>query len=102
MAVLRSITPLHLPHEKSFLLLTQSLTCADTVSQGRAGEEVPGALRPQLSEGSVRLPGSQSLGSTGLAVGNRGLRAGVPELPGSAAAISRLGEAQPGIRDGLL
>lgn len=71
----------------------------DTVSQSRAGDEVPGALRPQLSEGSARLPDSQSLGST---VGSRGLRIGVPKLPASEAAISSLSEAQPGIRGGLL
>lgn len=74
----------------------------DTVSQSRAGDEVPGALRPQLSEDSARLPESQSLGSTGLAVGSRGLRAGMPKLPASGAAISSLSEAQPGIRGGLL
>ena len=75
----------------------------DTVSQSRAGNEVPGALRPQLSEDSARLPESQSLGSIELAVGSRGLRAGVLiKLPGSEAAISSLSEAQPGIRGGLL
>lgn len=81
---------------------TQSLTCVGTVSQSRAGDEVPGALRPQLSEDSAKLPDSQSLGSIGLAVGSQGLRAGVPELPGSEAAIFSLSEAQPGIRGGLL
>lgn len=74
----------------------------DTDSQSRAGDEVPGALRPQLSEDSARLPDSQSLGSIGLAVGSWGLRAGVPKLPASEAAISSLSEAQPGIRGGLL
>lgn len=49
----------------------------------------------------VGPPGSQTLGSTGLAPGSRGLRAGVPELPGSAVAISRLRHSL-GIRGGLL
>lgn len=98
MALLRSTALLHLPRE-DLSSPTQSLTCVDTVSQSRAGDEVPGALRPQLSEGSARLPDSQSLGST---VGSRGLRIGVPKLPASEAAISSLSEAQPGIRGGLL
>lgn len=98
MALLRSTALLHLPRE-GLSSPTQSLTCVDTVSQSRAGDEVPGALRPQLSEGSARLPDSQSLGST---VGSRGLRIGVPKLPASEAAISSLSEAQPGIRGGLL
>ena len=77
------------------------LTCVGSVSQSRAGEGVPGALRLQLSVGCAGPPGSQSLGSTELAKGSRGLRAGVPKLPGSAAAISGL-KPGPGIRDGLL
>lgn len=84
---------------RSFLPPPQSLTCVDTVSQSRAGDEVPGALRPQLSEDSARLPDSQSLGST---AGSRGLRTGVPKLPASEAAISSPSEAQAGIRGGLL
>ncbi|KAL0608972.1 hypothetical protein AAY473_021258 [Plecturocebus cupreus] len=55
---------------------TRGLTCVGTVSRSCAGEEVPGALRPQLSADCVRPPGSQTLGSTGLAAGSRGLRAG--------------------------
>lgn len=78
----------------------QGLTCVGTVSQSRAGVGVPGALRPQLSAGCARPPGSQSLGSAGLAKESRGLRAGVPELPGSAAAISSL-RPSLGIRGGL-
>lgn len=86
-------TPRPHPHE--------GLTCVGTDSRSHAGDGVPGALRPQLSAGCARLPGSQSLGSTGLAKESRGLRAGVPEPPGSAAAISSL-RPSVGIRGGLL
>lgn len=98
MALLLSTTLLCLSRE-GLSSPTQSLTCVDTASQSRAGDEVPGALRPQLSEGGARLPDSQSLGST---AGSRGLRTGVPKLPASEAAISGPSEAQPGIRGGLL
>lgn len=85
----------------SLLPPTGGLTCAGTISQSCAGDRVLGALRPQLSAGCARPPGSQSLGSTGLAEGRQGLQAGVPELPGSVAAIPGL-RPSPRIRGGLL
>lgn len=79
----------------------RGLTCVGTISQSCTGDGVPAAWRPPLSAGWARAPGSQSLGYAGLAKGHPALRAGAPELPGSAAAIAT-GKPSPGIRGGLL